>query len=149
MFLKKLPLTFDTFKIIIMYQTWQFWHLSHSLLLSIAIIHILPDAFKNVPNPCTNNPDNKVYFPHPTDMTKFIQCDRYGRMYIIQCPDNLEYSKTTSTCRQVAVATQAPAVVTVPAGVVTQAPVVVVDPNNPCTAAELSAGNIYFAVKGG
>lgn len=42
------------------------------------------DAFKNVPNPCTNNPSNQVYFPHPMDNSKFIQCDRYGRMYIIQ-----------------------------------------------------------------
>ena len=121
--------------------------LLYSLLLRNAIIRLLSDAFKNVPNPCTNNPDNKVYFPHPTDMSKFIQCDRYGRMYIIQCPNNLEYSKTTSTCRQVAaVVTQGPAVVTAPAGVVTQAPV---NSDNPCTAAELSAGNIYFAVKGG
>ena len=49
------------------------------------------DAFKNVPNPCTDNPSQKVYFPHPTDSAKFIQCDRYGRMYIIQCPQSLLY----------------------------------------------------------
>lgn len=47
-------------------------------------VFFITDAFKNVPNPCANNPDSQVYFPHPTDVSKFIQCDRYGRMYIIQ-----------------------------------------------------------------
>ncbi|KAL4225899.1 hypothetical protein ACF0H5_013887 [Mactra antiquata] len=105
------------------------------------------DAFKNVPNPCVNNPNSQVYFAHPSDNTKFIQCDRYGRMYIIQCPENLEYSSTTSTCRTPAAAaatTVAPASKTdAPSGNGGQQ-----SGDNPCTPQALAAGNIYFAVSG-
>ncbi|XP_045165186.1 period circadian protein-like [Mercenaria mercenaria] len=107
------------------------------------------DAFKNVPNPCVNNVQSQVYFPHPTDNTKFIQCDRYGRMYIIQCPENLVYSSTTSTCRQQAtsVVTQGTTMAPMP-GTQPGTQPAVANPNNPCTPDALAAGNIYFAVKG-
>ncbi|KAH3881696.1 uncharacterized protein LOC127881248 isoform X2 [Dreissena polymorpha] len=101
------------------------------------------DSFKNVPNPCTNNPSSQVYFPHPSDSSKFIQCDRYGRMYIIQCPENLQYSVLTSTCRGTNPE---------PGTIVTNAPVTPgqtgIVGGNPCTAAALSAGHYYFAVAG-
>ena len=48
----------------------------------------LSGAFQNVPNLCLNNPTGQVFFSHPTDPTKFMQCDINGRMYIIQCPVN-------------------------------------------------------------
>ncbi|KAH3881702.1 uncharacterized protein LOC127881248 isoform X3 [Dreissena polymorpha] len=104
------------------------------------------DSYKNVPNPCTNNPSSQVYFPHPSDSSKFIQCDRYARMYIIQCPENLQYSALTSTCRgngPIETSTQP------------------VNGNgnhgntgnhgnadNPCTVEALVAAHFYFAVPG-
>ncbi|WAR26735.1 hypothetical protein MAR_012439, partial [Mya arenaria] len=79
-------------------------------------------SFKNVPNPCTNNPSQQVYFPHPSDNSKFIQCDRYGRMYIIQCPENLLYNGLTSTC-SAAATTMAPVAAGSTAGPVVNPPV--------------------------
>ncbi|KAK3587560.1 hypothetical protein CHS0354_004849 [Potamilus streckersoni] len=106
--------------------------------LCIFCSYFIADAFQNVPNPCTSNVEQKVYFPHPTDASKFIQCDKFGRMYIIQCPLNLLYNPATAVCQA-----QAPIVTT-------HAPSVVnpVNPANPCTPENLVAGNIYFAVTG-
>ncbi|GFO43935.1 collagen alpha-1(xiv) chain [Plakobranchus ocellatus] len=57
-----------------------------TVLIGLAVSAPSRDPFQNVPSPCVNNPSQRVYFPHPTDNTKFLQCDIYGRMYIIQCP---------------------------------------------------------------
>ncbi|XP_033745461.1 uncharacterized protein LOC117330975 [Pecten maximus] len=59
------------------------------------------NTFQNVPNPCTSN-SNRVYFPHPGDNTKFLQCDRFGRMYIVQCPAGELYNQATTSCITVA-----------------------------------------------
>ncbi|XP_033745460.1 uncharacterized protein LOC117330973 [Pecten maximus] len=59
------------------------------------------NTFQNVPNPCTSN-SNRVYFPHPLDNTKFLQCDRFGRMYIVQCPAGELYNQATTSCITVA-----------------------------------------------
>jgi len=110
------------------------------------------DPFQNVPSPCKNNPTNIVYFPHPTDNSKFIQCDIYDRMYIIQCPQGEVYDSQLVACRPVTPVTAAPAPITarptfrpiITAAPVTQAPVVI--NTNPCNANALARGQIYFAV---
>lgn len=71
-------------------------------------------------------------------------------LFTRQCPENLLYSALTSTCRQAAAPTTAPAV---PVPAVTQAPTNTggntgTSGGNPCTAQALAAGNIYFAVQG-
>merc|ERR1711874_122286 len=102
------------------------------------------DPFQNVPSPCQNNPTNKVYFPHPTDNTKFLQCDVYDRMYIIQCPSGEGFDASLTACRpatQITAAPYRPPIVT--ARPVTQAPAV---STNPCSAAAISRGQVYFAV---
>ena len=105
------------------------------------------DPFQNVPNPCSNNPTNRIYFPHPTDNTKFLQCDLYGRMYIIQCPPNERYNPATTACSSNAqpMTTARP---TVPAIIVTQPPATRPSQGNgrnPCTGENISKGAIYFA----
>ncbi|XP_060076430.1 uncharacterized protein LOC132556055 [Ylistrum balloti] len=106
-----------------------------------------PDAFQNVPNPCKSNPDQSIYFPHPTDNTKFIQCDLFGRMFIVQCPAGETYVSSSTSCIDLSkpVVTAAPQ---------TSAPVVV-NPatsgpatvgSNPCSQTNIQAGNIYFSV---
>ncbi|XP_033744939.1 uncharacterized protein LOC117330621 [Pecten maximus] len=105
-----------------------------------------PNAFQNVPNPCKSNPDQSIYFPHPTDNTKFIQCDLFGRMFIVQCPAGETYVSTSTSCIDLskpltpAPATSAPVVV----DPVTSGPVAV--DSNPCTQTNIQAGNIYFSV---
>jgi len=105
------------------------------------------DPFQNVPSPCQNNPSNKVYFPHPSDVTKFLQCDIYNRMYIIQCPQGEVFDLATTACRpNVQPATAKPYV---PPAVVTRPPVTVapvVTDTNPCNANAISRGQFYFAV---
>ncbi|XP_063423086.1 mucin-2-like [Mytilus trossulus] len=59
---------------------------------------ICKDTWSNVPDPCVHNPNKTIYFPHPADVRKFIQCDLLGRMYIIQCPRGEKYDFTTSSC---------------------------------------------------
>jgi len=107
------------------------------------------DPFANVPSPCQNNPTNKVYFPHPTDNTKFLQCDLYDRMYIIQCPMGEVFDVKLTACRPATAAPATPAPYRPP--VITAAPVVVTKApapanTNPCNAAALSRGQYYFAV---
>lgn len=102
------------------------------------------NPFVNIPNPCRNNPNNKVYFPHPTDNTMFLQCDIYNRMYIIKCPNGEVYDVSLTACRPPsAPATAAPPVVT--AAPITVAPRPAVG-NNPCTAAAVTRGQLYFAL---
>lgn len=51
------------------------------------------------PNPCSTSKTNtQVFFPHPNDNTKFIQCNAIGEMYIIQCPHGKLYNKATVSC---------------------------------------------------
>uniref|UniRef100_A0A8W8LMY2 Chitin-binding type-2 domain-containing protein n=1 Tax=Magallana gigas TaxID=29159 RepID=A0A8W8LMY2_MAGGI len=51
------------------------------------------------PNPCSTSKTNtQVFFPHPNDNTKFIQCNAVGEMYIIQCPHGKLYNKATVSC---------------------------------------------------
>merc|ERR1719334_2108510 len=95
------------------------------------------DPFKNVANPCLNNPTKQIYFPHPTDSTKFLQCDSFNRMYIIQCPQGEVYVAASTSCR-------APQVATTPA------PQVVVTAASGaaslCRSSSQAAGQIYFAI---
>ncbi|XP_071081683.1 uncharacterized protein [Haliotis cracherodii] len=103
------------------------------------------DAFANIPSPCHKNPTKQVYFPHPTDTTKFLQCDVFERMYIIQCPVGELYNAATTSCRPRNQGTQAPPVVS------TQRPVQTNRPGlsgNPCTPQNIAQNNIYFAIKG-
>ncbi|XP_012935252.1 peritrophin-1-like [Aplysia californica] len=102
------------------------------------------DPFRNVPSPCQNNPTNQVYFPHPTDNSKFLQCDVYDRMYIIQCPVGEVFDATLTACRpRTATVTTAPFRPPIyTAAPITQAPAT----NNPCTATAISRGQVYFAI---
>ncbi|GFR79614.1 collagen alpha-1(XIV) chain [Elysia marginata] len=104
----------------------------------------LSDPFKNVPSPCVNNPSQKVYFPHPTDNTKFLQCDIYGRMYVIQCPQGEVYENTLTACRP---GTSAPRATNPPAVVATTKPPTGLT-FNPCTTTALASGQLYFAIVG-
>ncbi|XP_061186425.1 uncharacterized protein LOC133194494 [Saccostrea echinata] len=87
------------------------------------------DQWSNVPNPCKNNHNNQLYYPHPHDKAKFLQCTADGEMYIIQCPQGKEYNPSVTSC--------APPVTTTPA------PVTVAF-RNPCTASAIASGQIYF-----
>ncbi|XP_071110002.1 chondroitin proteoglycan 2-like [Haliotis cracherodii] len=82
-------------------------------------------------NPCVGN-NKRVYFPHPTDNTKFLQCDNIGQMYIIQCPSGLTYNSATTSCRSPVVPQVTPAATTITSG--------------SCTKANYAAGLIYFAI---
>ena len=56
------------------------------------------DTWSHVPNPCKTNTQAKLYYPHPHDTTKFIQCTADGEMYIIQCPEGKEYNPSVTEC---------------------------------------------------
>ena len=102
------------------------------------------DTWSNIPNPCQNNPKKAIYLPHPTDGTKFIQCDLFGRMYIIQCPTGESYDRTTASCtRGTVVPTVIQPAVTTPTTTTTQQSIV--NPLNPCSNANVAMGLIYFA----
>lgn len=58
----------------------------------------ISDSYQNVVNPCRSNANNRVYYPHPRDQTKFLQCDVFGRMFVIQCPAGEIYNQATTTC---------------------------------------------------
>lgn len=58
----------------------------------------LTDTWSNVANPCQHNPDQQLYYPHPHDAAKFIQCTKDGEMYIIQCPAGKEYNPSVTQC---------------------------------------------------
>lgn len=110
---------------------------------------VCPDPFQNVPSPCSSAPGSQFYFPHPTDNTKFLQCDVYKRMYIIQCPQGEIYDTSITACRPAAVATQAPfvpPVVTRPPQ--TQAPAINFNNGNPCAQNAIARGLVYFPVVG-
>ena len=56
------------------------------------------DTWSHVPNPCKTNTLNQLYYPHPHDTAKFIQCTADGEMYIIQCPEGKEYNPSVTQC---------------------------------------------------
>ena len=56
------------------------------------------DTWSHVPNPCKTNAQSKLYYPHPHDTAKFIQCTADGEMYIIQCPEGKEYNPSVTEC---------------------------------------------------
>ncbi|XP_076469597.1 uncharacterized protein LOC143299942 [Babylonia areolata] len=56
-------------------------------------------AFKNVPNLCASNPKGQVFFQHPSDPSKFLQCDMNNRMYIVQCPAGEVFDVASSACQ--------------------------------------------------
>ncbi|XP_021371020.1 uncharacterized protein LOC110461719 [Mizuhopecten yessoensis] len=105
-----------------------------------------PDAFMNVPNPCNSNPDQSIYFPHPTDNTKFIQCDLFGRMFIVQCPAGETYVSASTSCVDLSKPMPAAPSTAAPVVVVTATSGPAVVGSNPCTKINIEAGNIYFSV---
>ena len=56
------------------------------------------DTWSHVPNPCKTNAQSQLYYPHPHDTAKFIQCTADGEMYIIQCPEGKEYNPSVTEC---------------------------------------------------
>ncbi|XP_052677094.1 uncharacterized protein LOC128158344 [Crassostrea angulata] len=93
------------------------------------------------PNPCSTSKTNtQVFFPHPNDNTKFIQCNAVGEMYIIQCPHGKLYNKATVSCVSQNY---------IPGGQGSgQIGGSVSLTSNPCTPENLAKGIIYFAVTG-
>lgn len=120
------------------------------------ILLFLSDTWSNVPNPCINNPQKKIYHPHPADPIKFIQCDLLGRMYIIQCPKGDIYNVQTGSCTAGKVTTNVPnPTVTPPATTTTMKATTVTTTTtratttttamqNPCSNINLAKGLIYF-----
>lgn len=113
-------------------------------------------AFQNVPNVCQNNPTAQVFFSHPTDPTKFLQCDVYNRMYIIQCPDGEAFNIATSGCQPQVTSvptfgpTFAPTTHSPPATVTYGVPTPATNnnPYNPCSRQSVAMGQLYFAYPG-
>ncbi|KAL8559196.1 hypothetical protein ACOMHN_048443 [Nucella lapillus] len=109
-------------------------------------------SFLNVPNVCRNNPNGQTFFSHPTDSTKFLQCDIYNRMYIIQCPQGEVFQLRTTSCQPsqqtntpLPVTTQPPRTIQPPA--TTQPPAITSVPvvgKNPCNAQSIAWGQLYF-----
>ena len=50
-------------------------------------------------NPCTpaNINAGKLYHPHHEE-TKFVQCDQYGRCYVMPCEPGTKWNQATETC---------------------------------------------------
>ncbi|CAC5407848.1 unnamed protein product [Mytilus coruscus] len=128
------------------------------LLCVIACTSGLKDTWSNIPNPCLSNPNNTVYFPHPGDIKKFLQCDQLGRMYIIQCPSGETYDYKAGTCMTGSVArpsivTRIQAINTSPNPIKHSTPPIVAAATtilktriqNPCTNANMAKGLMYFA----
>merc|ERR1712154_439120 len=86
------------------------------------------NAFTLTTNPCTRG--GRTYFPVPGDNQKFVQCDILGGAYVVQCPTGQLYNPTLNACQTPQIATPAP------------------QPANPCTAAAINAGTIYFTYPG-
>jgi len=110
------------------------------------------NAFQNVPNVCVNNPTSQVFFSHPSDPTKFLQCDVLNRMYVIQCPAGEVFDISQSGCHP-AQQQVTPRPFTLP--VTTPRPMITVTPNspqvnanNPCTAQNVARGLLYFTFAG-
>ncbi|XP_029656471.1 uncharacterized protein LOC115230414 isoform X1 [Octopus sinensis] len=49
------------------------------------------------PNPCIYN-QALFYFPHPTTLSKFIQCSQWGQMYEMPCPSTLIWHPSIMNC---------------------------------------------------
>ncbi|KAL5015332.1 hypothetical protein ScPMuIL_009602 [Solemya velum] len=94
------------------------------------------DTFKNIADPCSSNPGRQIYFPHPSDTTKYIRCDVFGRMFITQCPPRESWNQATTRCIIEQSTTQATAQTSSP------------DPFNPCTTSALTDNRLYFAYPG-
>ena len=60
---------------------------------------LLSDAseFDNVPNPC-GSASGRIYFPHPTDPTKFLQCSSDRKLMIVQCPVGERFNMDLTAC---------------------------------------------------
>lgn len=118
------------------------------------ILLFLSDTWSNVPNPCINNPQKKIYHPHPADPIKFIQCDLLGRMYIIQCPKGDIYNVQTGSCTAGKVTTNVPNPTVTPQATTTtmkattttttRATTTTTAMQNPCSNINLAKGLIYF-----
>ncbi|KAL4225979.1 Scrasp1p [Mactra antiquata] len=81
-----------------------------------------------IPNVCLQA-GGRIYFPHPTDNTKFLQCADGNRMFVITCPKGEIFDKEQTKCVSSQPATQAPM-------------------TNPCTPENIASGNIFFAYAG-
>lgn len=68
------------------------------IVFPVLFVLALTDTWSNVGNPCQHNPDQQLYYPHPHDADKFIQCTKDGEMYIIQCPAGKEYNPSVTQC---------------------------------------------------
>jgi hypothetical protein len=58
---------------------------------------LIPSIDFQAANPCSAG-RSQVFYPHPNDNTKFIQCNALGEMYIIQCPAGKLYNTATVSC---------------------------------------------------
>ncbi|GAB1610453.1 uncharacterized protein LOC115221805 [Argonauta hians] len=76
---------------------------------------------------CTydNTRQNFMYFPHPTSNTSYIQCDVWGRAWVIPCPDQSVWIDSLSRCESTVFTTVGPIL-------------------NPCTRQEVSKGHVFY-----
>lgn len=120
-------------------------------------------AFQNVPNVCTIK-NGQAFFPHPSDPTKFLQCDVYDRMYIIQCPLGEVFQSSTTSCQPAQQQTTLypitfapiPTTTQTPGFTFTTRPLATLPPatqqpavgSNPCSAQAIARGQLYFPFPG-
>ncbi|XP_067679055.1 uncharacterized protein [Haliotis asinina] len=91
-----------------------------------------PIVGNNVPNPCTVDEirNNHMYFPYPGDLTKYIHCDPTGMPWENSCQDGFLWFQDAQTCSP---DYQHQGVGSTPFTFV-----------NPCTKANIDAGNMFF-----
>jgi hypothetical protein len=51
-------------------------------------------------NPCTQTAIQAglLFFPYPSDSTKYIQCDLWGQAFVNSCPSRLQWNAALQTC---------------------------------------------------
>ncbi|KAL5014526.1 hypothetical protein ScPMuIL_008796 [Solemya velum] len=124
------------------------------------------------PNPCRPNPSGqRTYHDISGDAIHFIECDLAGQMHLMSCPPRLQWNNLQKRCvfnAQPIQTTKAPIQTTKAPIQTTKAPFTVapitvapttaapatqppastqgpITGGNPCTQAQVTAGNLYFA----
>lgn len=98
-FQRKIKCSFNSNFYLIMFQRCCLlfvWTLNYKTLKDM--FFSISDTFKNIADPCSSNPGRQIYFPHPSDTTKYIRCDVFGRMFITQCPPRESWNQATTRC---------------------------------------------------
>lgn len=72
-----------------------------SYLFRIAFLSTAIVLTTCIKNPCKRGEatDNKKFFPHPEDETKFIQCSNFGQMFEFSCSTGLVWDQKLGSCQ--------------------------------------------------